>query len=54
MRMTRAAVRRASLTLADPDAWRDLGLARHGKNEEVMRALAGRALAALAKGSFVF
>ena len=50
----RAAVRRGSVTLADPDAWRDLGLARQGKNEEVMRALAGRALAALAKGSYVF
>jgi hypothetical protein len=50
----RAAVRRASVTLSDPDAWRDLGLARNGKNQEVMRALAGRALAALAKGDYVF
>jgi len=49
----RRAVRRASATLANPDTWYELGLARAGRNEEVMRAIAGRPLAAMAAGRFV-
>ena len=49
----RRAVLRASTTLADPDAWHSIGLARAGRNEEVMRAITGRSLAAMAAGRFV-
>jgi hypothetical protein len=49
----RRAVLRASATLANPDTWYELGLARAGRNEEVMRAIAGRPLAAMAAGRFV-
>jgi hypothetical protein len=50
----RRALLRASLTYSDPDTWFQLGLSRAGKNEEVLRALAGRALAAMATERPVF
>ena len=50
----RNAVLRASATFTNPDAWYSIGLARAGRNEEVMRAITGRPLAALAAGRFIF
>lgn len=50
----RKAILRASATLTNPDTWYTLGLARDGRNEEVMRAIAGRPLAALAAQRFIF
>ena len=41
------AVARAGAVFADPDRWRDWGLYRVGEDHEVLRALAGRPLAAL-------
>jgi hypothetical protein len=50
----RRAILVASRSYTDPQTWDTLGLARAGKNEEVMRALAGRALAAMVAGRPVF
>jgi hypothetical protein len=44
----RAAVQRASAVLLDPERWPACGLFRRGEDHEVLRALAGRPLAALA------
>jgi hypothetical protein len=48
------AVRRASANLLDPARWPAYGLFRAGTHEEVLRALAGRPLAALVAERFVF
>jgi len=50
----RAAVRRASTTLANRERWDAIGLWGTNEHEEVLRALAGRPLAALARDRFVF
>lgn len=50
----RDAVRKASRILLDPDRWMDYGILRQGKHEEVLRAIAGRPIAALAADGFVF
>jgi hypothetical protein len=44
----RAAVQRASAVLTDPERWPSYGLFRAGPHYEVLRALSGRAIAALA------
>jgi hypothetical protein len=49
----RAAVQRASAVLIDPDRWPAYGLFRSGLHYEVLRAIAGRAVAALAAERFV-
>jgi hypothetical protein len=50
----REAVRRAGAALVDPDRWLAAGVLRPGKHEDVLRALAGRTLAAIASGEPVF
>ncbi len=45
----RAAIQRAGLRLADPQQWAATGLFNTGKHHEVLRAHAGRALAALGR-----
>ena len=45
----RAAIRRAGVRLVDPDQWDAIGLFRVGQHHEVLRAHAGRVLAALAQ-----
>jgi hypothetical protein len=50
----RQAIRRASVALLDPDQWRDLGLMRAGKDEDVLRAITLRPLASMAADRFVF
>ena len=46
-------MRRASQVLLDPERWPAYGLYRTGKHEDVLRAIAGRPLAALAGARFV-
>jgi hypothetical protein len=49
----RRAVRRASLVLIDGTRRAEYGLFAAGENQEVLRAIAGRPLAALAGGRYV-
>jgi hypothetical protein len=50
----RLAVRRGSAALIDPDRWLAAGVFGTGKHEDVLRAVMGRPLAALAQEHFVF
>lgn len=50
----RKAIRRASLTWVDRERWEAIGLWGDGADHEVLRALTGRPLAALALDRFVF
>jgi hypothetical protein len=50
----RRAIQLASVVLTDPDRWPAYGLARRGKHEDVLRALCGRPLAALAADRCVY
>ncbi len=50
----RAAIRRASKALLDPDLWLQAGLLYQGNQEDAQRALASRSLVALASGEPVY
>jgi hypothetical protein len=50
----RRAIRRAGAVFLDPERWDDCGLFRKGDHNEVLRALAGRPLAALVREKCVY